>query len=498
MPGKYIMTIDQGTTSSTCLLFDEQLHIVDRSYREVRCFFPRPGWVSQNPAELWESTLHTMRNVMLSSGIDASDVVAIGITNQRETTVVWERATGKPIHEAIVWQCRRTAGIVQEYEDAGYAEPIADRTGLLLDAYFSASKLEWIMRNNSFARSMAERGELAFGTVDTWLLWNLTGGKVHATDPSNAARTMMYNIHDMAWDDELIKMLNVPKAVLPQVLPTVGQFGVTDKSLFGAEIPIFSMVGDQQAALFGQGCFRPGDAKNTYGTGCFLMMNTGRRAVKSRHKLVTTVAWQIGNRVQYALEGSMFSAGSSVKWLRDNMGLITSASDTEPLALSLSDNGGVYFVPALSGMGAPYWDQEAKGALYGLTGGTRVAHIARAVLEATAYQTRDVLEAMLQDSNQSMSSLRADGGMVANKFLMQFQSDIINLMVEIPSYAASPAKGAAALAGLGAGLFDMQYLADMQRVAEVYRPSMEASDRQAFYEGWKEAVRRTLTVNRNE
>ncbi len=495
MSAKYIMSLDQGTTGSTCLIFDENLNIVARAYNEVKCMFPHPGWVSQDPVELWETSLTTMRQALQAGSLEGKDIAAIGITNQRETTILWDRTTGKPVHEAIVWQCRRTAPLVEKYASKGIGPVVAKHTGLLLDAYFSASKIAWILQGSTFVRQMADEGTLAFGTVDTWMLWNLTGGKVHATEPSNAARTMLYNINDMCWDEELLGYFNIPAKLLPEVKPSVSLFGTTAKELFGAEIPIWGIAGDQQAALFGQSCFAPGDAKNTYGTGCFLMMNVGHTPVHSKNKLLTTVAWQIGDEVDYALEGSIFSAGSAVQWLRDGLGLIKQAAETEPLALSLPDNGGVYFVPAFSGLGAPYWDPYALGATYGITRDTRPAHLARAVLEASAYQTRDVLEAMKADSSIDMHSLRVDGGMVANQFLMQFQADLLNIPVECPKVCESTAKGAASLAGIGVGMFDKARLSELQVIERVYNPAISEELRERYYTGWKRAVARTLTHN---
>ena len=496
MKPRFVMSLDQGTSGSTCIVFDEHFQTVGRAYHEVACHYPQQGWVSQDPEELWTASLITMRRALKNAGIEAGEVAALGITNQRETTIVWEKATGKPVHEAIVWQCRRTAPLVEEYAARGLGEMVAERTGLLLDAYFSASKIAWILKSHPEIRPAAERGELLFGTVDTWLLWNMTGGATHATEPSNAARTMLYNIHTMEWDAELLSAFDIPRAMLPEVKSTVGPFGKLDKQWLGAEIPILGIAGDQQAALFGHACFNPGDVKNTYGTGCFLVMNVGEKPINSKHKLLTTVAWQIDGRVNYALEGSVFSAGSAVQWLRDSLGVIKNSAETEALALSLPDNEGVYFVPAFSGLGAPHWDPYALGAVYGLTRGAGCAHLARAVLEAAAYQTCEVLKAMQEDCRASMSSLRVDGGMSANNFLMQFQADMLNLPVERPLVIEATAKGAASLAGMGAGLCDWRSLEESQAIERVFRPSLDEARRLRYLGEWQEAIRRTLSGRR--
>ena len=489
----YLLALDQGTTGTTCLLFDQDLKVVGRAYHEVRCEFPQPGWVSQDPEDLWASCLVAMRGALRHAGIEASQVRALGLTNQRETTILWDRATGRPIHDAVVWQCRRTAGIVQGWVDRGLGARIQERTGLVPDAYFSASKIRWILDQVPGSEERAKRGELAFGTVDSWVLWKLTGGRVHATEPSNAARTMIFDIHTRAWDRELLQEFGIPEGLLPKVLPTTAEFGVLEASLLGAEIPVLGIAGDQQAALFGQCCFEPGDVKNTYGTGCFLVMNTGDRPFPSHNRLLSTIAWDLDGQVDYALEGSVFSAGSAVQWLRDGLGLIRSASETEELARRLDQNGGVYLVPAFSGLGAPYWDPHARAAVVGMTRDTRPEHLVRAALEAAAYQTRDVVEAMVADSGRHVGSLRVDGGMVANNFLMQFQSDLLGVPVQRPVMPESTALGAAALAGLKAGFFDRKRLAELHLVDRTFQPGLPAEERDALYEGWKDAVTRTLS-----
>lgn len=492
---RYIASIDQGTTGTTCILFDEQMHVVSRAYQEIRCTFPSPGWVSQDPEELWTSCLVVLRKALRQVSADSKDVVALGITNQRETTIVWDLETGRPIHEAIVWQCRRTAPIVENWLNQGLGQTIVEKTGLITDAYFSASKIAHILDQVPGARARAEAGKLAFGTVDTWILWKLTNGKVHATEPSNAARTMLFNIHNMEWDSELLEAFDIPAAILPEVRPTSGLFGVVESALFGAEIPVCGIAGDQQAALFGQCCFNSGDIKNTYGTGCFLVMNTGDKPFRSRNKLLTTIAWSIDNKVCYALEGSVFSAGSGVQWLRDGLGIIRNAAETEAMAASLDDNGGVYFVPAFSGLGAPYWDPYARATAVGMTRDTRPAHLARAVLEATAYQTRDLVEAMSSDCGITVGSLRVDGGMTANSFLMQFQADLLNAAVERPKIVDSTAMGAAALAGLAQGMFDMPRLRQLRQVEQTFIPKSSDQEREVLYQGWRQAVKRTLSTN---
>lgn len=491
MPG-YILALDQGTTGSTCIVFDEKLNIVSRAYREVNCFFPKSGWVSQGPEDLWTTSLSVMNEALRRAQIESSQLAAIGITNQRETTIIWERSTGRPIHEAIVWQCRRTAPIISAWEKQGLTEQVAQKTGLLPDAYFSASKIAYILDNVPGARERAKRGELCFGTVDSWILWNLTGGR-HVTEPSNASRTMLYNINDMGWDCELLEAFDIPESILPEVVPTISKFGVCKKDWLGAEVPVMGIAGDQQSALFGQCCFEPGDIKNTYGTGCFLVMNIGSKPFLSKNRLLTTVAWQIDGKTEYALEGSVFSAGSAVQWLRDGLRLIRNAAETEEMALRLPDNEGVYFVPAFSGLGAPYWDPGARAAFFGITRDTRPEHYARAILEASAYQTRDLVDAMTTDVGTTVRTMRVDGGMTANNFLMQFQADILNASVMRPQIIDSTALGAASLAGIGQGLFDKSALPGLHKADRTFYPEFSDEIRDRYYGGWKEAVSRSLS-----
>ena len=488
----YILALDQGTTSSRAVLFDEEGRMVCMVNEEFRQIYPRPGWVEQDPEDIWSSQIQVARKVLEKAGVTADRIVALGITNQRETTIVWDRRTGKPVYNAIVWQCRRTTQMCEELR-RDHEELIREKTGLVVDAYFSATKLKWILDNVEGAREEAKKGDLLFGTVDTWLLWRLTGGKVHATDCSNASRTMLFNIHKLNWDDELLELFDVPKRMLPEVLPTSATFGFTEKGFFGREIPIASVVGDQQAALFGQACFQPGMVKNTYGTGCFILMNTGKKAFPTKTGLLTTVAWKIGDDVFYALEGSVFIAGAAVKWLRDGLGLIKDARETEELAKSVLDNGGVYFVPAFVGLGAPYWDMRARGLIIGLTQGVTKEHIVRAVLEAIAYQNRDVLDVMELETNIPIVTLRVDGGASVNNFLMQFQADVLGIPVERPLVSETTALGAAFLAGLAVGYWgSLEELQDLWKLDKRFEPSMEESERERLYSTWKEAVRRSL------
>lgn len=448
MSKQYILAIDQGTTGSTVLIFDKAGQVVSRAYQEFTQYFPQPGWVEHDPMEIWEVTLYVIRKALTQVDLSGTDLAGIGITNQRETTVVWDKNTGLPICNAIVWQCRRTSSLCDEMRRAGLEKQVRESTGLVIDAYFSATKLAWILENIPEARAKADNGDLLFGTIETWLLWNLTGGKVHLSDYSNASRTMLYNIHQLRWEPQLLRYLNIPPNILPQTCGCSEIYGVTTPALFGTEIPIAGMAGDQQAALFGQTCFQPGDAKSTYGTGCFLLMNTGQSPVLSSQGLLSTIAWGINGEITYALEGSIFIAGAAVQWLRDELQIIQTSSESEPLALSVADNGGVYIVPAFVGLGAPYWDMYARGTITGLTRGTSRGHIARAVLEAIAYQTNDVLQVMSTDSSIILNSLKADGGASSNNFLMQFQSDILGVRVERPMVVDSTATGAAYLAGL--------------------------------------------------
>ena len=491
--GKYIMALDQGTTSSRCIIFDKKGNIISQAAKEFRQFFPQSGWVEQDPNEIWSSQFGVMMECYALSGIDAADIDSIGITNQRETTIIWDRKTGEPVCNAIVWQCRRTAPMIEEIKALGLSEMIKEKTGLIPDPYFSGTKIRWILENVPDARKRAENGELLFGTVDTWLIWKLTGGKVHATDMSNASRTMLYNIHTLCWDKELLEFFNIPESLLPEVHNSSHIYGYTVPSVFSVPVPIAGVAGDQQAALFGQCCFEPGDVKNTYGTGCFLLMNTGDKPVESKAGLLTTIAATTENgKPCYALEGSVFVAGAAVKWLRDEMKLVSSAAETEKLAESVPDSGGVYVVPAFTGLGAPYWDAYARGAVFGLTRGTTSAHFVRAVLESIAYESTDVIKAMEEDSNIKLSGLRVDGGASANAFLLQFQSDILGTTILKPEVTESTALGAAYLAGLATGFYkDMQEIKANWKLATEYKPEKDEAWRKEHLEGWKDAVGRT-------
>ncbi len=486
------MALDQGTTSSRAILFERDGSIAAVDQVEFPQYFPKPGWVEHDPLEIWESQLRAARGVLAKARAQAGEVAAIGITNQRETTVVWDRATGEPIHPAIVWQSRQTAAICDELRSRGLEDEVRKRTGLVIDAYFSATKVRFILDAIDGAQQRAERGELAFGTIDSWLLYKLTGGRVHATEVSNASRTLIYNIHERQWDDLLLSELRIPREMLPEVRDSSGNFGVAESEWLGAEIPIAGVAGDQQAALFGQGCTAPGLAKNTYGTGCFLLMNTGGDAHASSTGLLTTMAWSIGGRVEYALEGSVFVAGAAVQWLRDGIGLIREARDSETAAKSVEDTGGVYLVPAFVGLGAPYWDERARGTIVGITRGTTRDHIVRATLESIAYQTRDVVECVRADSGLELDVLRVDGGAAANDFLMQFQADILGVRIERPPLLEVTALGAALLAGLAVGFWsDRAELGSVAERAQVFEPTLGAERREALYAGWKRAVERS-------
>jgi glycerol kinase len=490
---KYIMALDQGTTSSRAIIFDNGGNIVSTAQKEFTQIYPKAGWVEHDPLEIWSTQSSVAREVLDKSGISGEEIAAIGITNQRETTVVWDKRTGKPIHNAIVWQCRRTAAICDSIKEKGFEELIRRKTGLVVDAYFSGTKIKWILDNVMGAREKAERGELLFGNIDTWLIWNLTGGRVHVTDYSNASRTMLFNINTLDWDEDILEELSIPRTMLPDVRPSSYIYGHTVKELFGVEIPIAGAAGDQQAALFGQTCFQPGMAKNTYGTGCFMLMNTAEKRVESKKGLLTTIAWGIDGKVEYALEGSIFVAGAAVQWLRDELKIIENAAESEKLALAVPDTNGVYVVPAFVGMGAPYWDMYARGAVLGLTRGAGRNHIVRATLEAIAYQTRDVLEAMQEDSGIELQSLKVDGGAVANNFLMQFQADILGVAVDRPVVTETTALGAAYLAGLAVGYWvDKEEIAKKWKVNKTFVPAMEAGIREQKYAGWKRAVSRAL------
>ncbi len=488
----YILALDQGTTSSRAILFDKAGKPIGSAQKEFHQIYPRPGWVEHDPMEIWESQWEVVLEVLERCGVSSVEIDSIGITNQRETTIVWERETGRPIYNAVVWQCRRTAPICEELRARGLADHIKEKTGLVLDAYFSGTKVKWILDEVPGARKRAESGELLFGTVDSWLLWQLTGGNVHATDFSNASRTMLFDIVSLDWDDRILEELEIPRVMLPEVKPSSNVYGVTAGALFGErEIPIAGIAGDQQAALFGQVCYREGAAKNTYGTGCFLIMNTENRRIVSKNGLLTTLAWGVDGKVEYALEGSIFVAGAAVQWLRDELGMVSDAAETEKLASSLRDNGGVYVVPAFVGLGAPYWDMYARGTIVGLTRGTGRSHIVRAVLESIAYQTRDVIHAIEDDSGITLRDLKVDGGAVVNDFLMQFQADVLGVPVTRPEVTETTALGAAYLAGLATGFWKSRADIEGKWAAErVFIPAMKPAERDACYAGWKRAVER--------
>lgn len=486
---KYIITIDAGTTSERAIIFDHKGAIVDTSQKEFEQFYPKPGWVEHSPLEIWETQKFTVNDVLEKQKINASQIAAIGITNQRETTIVWDRKTGKSIHKAIVWQDRRTAGYCEELKSRNVMDMIQQKTGLLIDAYFSGSKIRWILDHVDGAQERAEKGELAFGTVDTWLLWKLTEGAVHATDVSNASRTMLYNIHQLDWDDELLELFNIPKSMLPEVKQSSELYGHTAKEHFGAEIPIAGIAGDQQSALFGQMCIEPGMVKNTYGTGCFMVMNTGSEVIKSNHKLLSTIAWQVNGKVQYALEGSIFIGGAIVQWLRDNVHFVETSPEVEALAKTVEDNGGVYFVPGFVGLGAPHWDQYSTGLMIGLTRGTQKGHIARAALEALALQSMDVINTMALDSGIDLKELRVDGGASANNLLMQIQSDVTGLDIVRPEIVETTAQGAAFLAGLAVGYWkDMDEIKAIWKADKKFSPS--GKDVEKLKHNWARAVER--------
>ena len=489
-----ILSIDQGTTGTTALVLDSQGEILGRGYSEFRQIFPRPGWVSHSATEIWDTTLKVIGIAIAEAGIDASDIKGIGIANQRETTVLWDRRTGEPVHDAIVWQCRRTADLCAQYRADGLEDMVRAKTGLVIDAYFSASKIAWLLDRVYDLRARAEQDEVCFGTVDSFLLYKLTGGAVHATDYTNASRTMIYNIRRRKWDGELLEIFDIPSGILPEVRSSAGEFGITvDLGVLPAGIPIGGIAGDQQAALFGQRCVRAGDIKNTYGTGCFTLFQTGARAVPSAHGLLTTLACGPFGRVSYALEGAVFSAGATVQWLRDGLGIIDTAAETEAWSQAIDDTGGVYFVPAFTGLGAPHWDEDARGAIVGLTRGTGRAHLARAALESIAYQSADLVHAMAADAGESVASLRVDGGAVVNDFLMQFQADILDVPVIRPKYVETTALGAGMLAGLATGVWDdADALADINPPQRTFEPAMSQDRREALMAGWHKAVERTL------
>ncbi|WP_034429038.1 glycerol kinase GlpK [Caldisalinibacter kiritimatiensis] len=491
---KYILAFDQGTTSSRAILFDSKARVVGVAQKEFKQIYPKAGWVEHDPLEIWNTQVTVAKEILKKTNTKPEQIAAIGITNQRETTVVWDKNTGKPICNAIVWQCRRTADICSELNRKGFQKYIKENTGLIIDAYFSATKVKWILDNIEGAREKANRGELLFGTIDTWLIWNLTKGKLHITDYSNASRTMMYNIKKLQWDENILEELDIPYAMLPKVRQSSEVYGVTDRDIFdGVEIPIAGIAGDQQAALFGQACFEVGTAKNTYGTGCFLLMNTGENIVKTDNGLLTTIAWGINGKVEYALEGSIFMAGAIVQWLRDELQLIEDVKESEHLATKVEDNNGVYLVPAFVGLGAPYWDMYARGTIMGLTRGANKAHIVRAALEAIAYQTRDVLDTMQQDAKTELKFLKVDGGAVSNNFLMQFQSDILNVPVYRPKVTETTALGAAYLSGLAVGYWNNKKdIVNNWSIDRVFRPNIDEEVKQKLYKGWKRAVNRAM------
>ncbi len=492
MEKKYILAFDQGTTSSRAILFDKDANIVSVAQKEFTQIFPKPGWVEHDPNEIWQSQIDVAREAVAKANIQPTEIAAIGITNQRETAIIWDKETGKPIYNAIVWQDRRTAGFCDELKARGLEQYVKENTGLVIDAYFSGTKINWILNNIEGARQKAHEGKLCFGTDDTWLIWNLTKGKVHATDYSNASRTLIYNIKDLKWDEKLLHEFDIPASLLPEVLPSSGKFGVTNPDVFfDVEIPIAGVAGDQQSALFGQTCFEPGMAKNTYGTGCFMLMNTGTERVASKHGLLTTIAWSVEGKVEYALEGSVFIAGAAIQWLRDGLKLIDAAQDSEFFAMKVEDTGGVYVVPAFAGLGAPYWDMYARGGIFGLTRGTEKAHLIRATLESLAFQTFDILEVMEKDAGIQLKKLKVDGGACANNLLMQFQADILDTKVERPKVIETTALGAAYLAGMAVGFYKKEELAKNEYINACFEPKMKPEKREKLLKGWKKAVERT-------
>ncbi len=495
MAEQFVVALDQGTTSSRAIVFDRKSAIRGVAQREFTQHYPKPGWVEHDPREIWSSQLEVLHAAMRQADVRPEQLAGLGITNQRETTVLWNRKTGEPIHNAIVWQCRRTSAACDRLVREGHEALIQERAGLVVDAYFSGTKIQWLLEHVAGARALAERGDLAFGTVDSWLLWNLTGGAVHATDVTNAGRTMLCNIHRLEWDDELLELLGIPRSILPSIVPSSGLIGKTAPEIFaGTEVPIAGMAGDQHAALFGQTCFDVGMTKNTYGTGCFILVNTGEKAIASRNRLLTTPAWSLAaGSVTYAMEGSIFIAGAAVQWLRDSMKVISNAAESEYFATQVSDSGGVYVVPAFVGLGAPHWDSYARGGVFGLTAGSGRNHLIRATLESIAYQSRDVVEAMARDGSGTaeVQTMRVDGGASANDFLMQFQADILGTAVERPVVAETTALGAAYLAGLGTGFWsDREEIREAWKLERRFEPGMSEDERESLYSGWQEAVRR--------
>ncbi len=492
MSKRYILALDQGTTSSRAILFDKKGNIISLSQKEFTQIYPHPGWIEHNPEEIWKTQIEAAKEAIQKVGLSPSDIASIGITNQRETTVLWDKNTGRSVYNAIVWQCRRTADLCDKIKAAGLSDYIRENTGLIVDAYFSATKIKWILDNVEGVRQRAEKGDILFGNIDSWLVWNLTGGKLHITDYTNASRTMLFNIKSLKWDENLLKELNIPSSILPEVRQSSEIYGNTDKELFGEEIPISGIAGDQQSALFGQLCFQEGMVKNTYGTGCFMLMNTGDKIVKSQSGLITTIAWGIDNKVEYAIEGSIFSAGAAVQWLRDELKIIHDAADSDYFASKVDDTNGVYLVPAFTGLGAPYWDMHARGIIVGLTRGVNRNHIIRATLESIAYQTKDVIDAMINDSEINLTTLRADGGAASNNFLMQFQSDILNANIEIPEVTETTALGVAYLAGLAVDFWKSKgEIVQNWGINRKFKPMMTPKMREKLYAGWKKAVERS-------
>lgn len=490
---QYVMALDAGTTSNRAIIFDNESHIVSVSQKEFTQYFPKPGWVEHDANEIYHTMLEVMREALAQSNLTANEISAIGITNQRETAVVWDKKTGDPVYNAIVWQSRQTAEICEDLKARGLVDEFREKTGLVIDAYFSGTKVKWILDNVEGAREKAEKGDLLFGTIDCWLVWKLTGGKVHITDYSNASRTLMFNIKELKWDDQLLEYLTVPKSMLPEVRPSSDIYGWTEPSILGGMVNIAGIAGDQQAALFGQTCFEPGMAKNTYGTGCFMLMNTGTTPIPSKNGLVTTIAWGLDGKVEYALEGSIFVAGSAIQWLRDGLRLIDTAPDSEWVAKRVPDSDGVYVVPAFVGLGAPYWDMDARGLIIGITRGTKKSHIVRATLDSMAYQTKDVLGAMEADSGIKLAALKVDGGAVANNMLMQFQADILGVPVDRPQVIETTALGAAYLAGLAVGVWDSKEdLVSSWKLQNRFEPTMDPEKSSAYYKGWRKAVKHAM------
>ena len=494
MTEKFVMAFDQGTTSSRCIIYDRRGDQISVAQKEFKQIFPQAGWVEHDPMEIWKTQLEVAREAMDKAGLDAFAIDSIGITNQRETTIVWDKNTGKPVYNAIVWQCRRTSDYCKQLKKQGLNVIFKSKTGLLIDPYFSGTKIRWILENVEGAREKAERGELLFGTVETWLIWNLTGGRVHVTDYSNASRTMLYNIHELCWDEFILEKLNIPESMLPEPKPSSCIYGETEESIFGGKIKIAGAAGDQQAALFGQTCFKAGEAKNTFGTGGFVLVNTGETPVSSKNSLLTTIAWGIGDRVEYALEGSVFVSGALIQWLRDKLGIVKSAKETEEIAFGVEDTAGAYIVPAFTGLGAPYWDPYARGAIVGLTRGVTKEHLVRAALESMAYQTYDLLQAMSDDLEADIGALKVDGGASANNFLLQFQADILGYDVCRPVCIETTSLGAAYLAGLATGYWKSEEdVLDNWQIDKIFKPNMGKEKRELLLEGWHDAVRRTLT-----